>query len=206
MAVSSGYMAPEARRAFYAHMDAANIDLKAFTESFYHGLSFAHLEPVLDTLKWLKHETEVWLEVTTLLIPGRNDSEQEVERLCVWFASELGPEVPLHFTAFHPDFMMMDVPSTPAATLIRAREQGKAAGLKYVYTGNVRDVRGQSTCCPACGQQVIGRDGYEITGWQLDGAARCTACNERVPGHFDPEPGRWGARRRPLVLAAEESR
>ncbi len=206
VAVSSGYMAPEARRAFYAHMDAVNVDLKAFTESFYRELCFAHLEPVLDTLRWLKHETEVWLEVTTLLIPGRNDSEEEVEKLCTWFARELGPEVPLHFTAFHPDFMMMDVPPTPAATLTRAREQGKAAGLKHVYTGNVRDLRGQSTSCPRCWRQVIGRDGYEITDWQLDGQGRCKACKERLAGHFDPEPGRWGARRRPLDLEAEEFR
>ncbi|HVP61699.1 MAG TPA: AmmeMemoRadiSam system radical SAM enzyme [Myxococcaceae bacterium] len=205
VAVSSGYMAPEARQDFYAHMDAANIDLKAFTESFYRELSFAHLEPVLDTLRWLRHQTEVWLEVTTLLIPGRNDSEEEVEKLCAWFARELGPEVPLHFTAFHPDFMMMDVPPTPVATLIRAREQGKAAGLKHVYTGNVHDVRGQSTYCAACGQQVIGRDGYEITGWRLDREGRCSACKERLAGHFDPEPGRWGSRRRPLILAAQES-
>ncbi len=205
VAVSSGYMAPESRRAFYAHMDAANIDLKAFTESFYRGLSFAHLEPVLDTLKWLRHQTEVWLEVTTLLIPGRNDSEEEVEKLCAWFARELGPEVPLHFTAFHPDFMMLDVPPTPAATLSRAREQGKAAGLKHVYTGNVRDARGQSTYCAACGHQIIGRDGYEILDWQLDGEGRCNTCGERLAGHFDPEPGRWGSRRRPLILAADDA-
>jgi pyruvate formate lyase activating enzyme len=203
VAVSSGYMTPEARRDFYGHMDAANIDLKAFTETFYHEICSAHLEPVLDTLMWLKHETEVWLEVTTLLIPGHNDSEEEVEKLCAWFAKELGPEVPLHFTAFHPDFKMMDVPPTPAARLTRAREQGMAAGLKHVYTGNVRDVRGQSTYCAGCGQEVIERDGYEITGWQLDGEGRCNACEQRLGGHFEPRPGHWGAGRRPIFIVGE---
>jgi pyruvate formate lyase activating enzyme len=203
VAVSSGYMTPEARRDFYAHMDAANIDLKAFTETFYHKLCFAHLEPVLETLNWLKHETEVWLEVTTLLIPGQNDSAEEVDKLCSWFVKELGTGVPLHFTAFHPAFKMMDVPPTPPATLIRAREQAKAAGLRFVYTGNIRDVRGQSTYCAECGQRVIGRDGYEIVDWQLDAESRCYACDERLPGHFAAKPGSWGSRRRPLFLAVE---
>jgi pyruvate formate lyase activating enzyme len=201
VAVSSGYMAPAARSDFYAHMDAANIDLKAFTERFYRELCFAHLDPVLDTLRWLRHHTSVWLEVTTLLIPGRNDSEEEVEKLCRWFVKELGPEVPLHFTAFHPDFMLMDVPPTPPATLSRAREQARAAGLAHVYTGNVRDPRGQSTFCAGCGQVLIGRDGYEITGWRLDAEGRCSGCQARLAGHFDPAPGSWGSRRRPVVLA-----
>lgn len=203
VAVSSGYMTPEARREFYAHMDAANIDLKAFTETFYHKICFAHLGPVLDTLEWLRHETDVWLEVTTLLIPGHNDSEEEVEKLCTWFAKKLGPDVPLHFTAFHPDFKMTDVPPTPPATLTRAREQGKAAGLQHVYTGNVRDTRGQSTYCAGCGAEVIGRDGYDITDWQLDAEGRCTSCNAKLAGHFAPEPGHWGSRRRPIFLFDE---
>jgi pyruvate formate lyase activating enzyme len=201
VAVSSGYMAPEARSEFYAHMDAANIDLKAFTENFYRGLCFAHLDPVLDTLRWLRHHTTVWLEVTTLLIPGRNDSEEEVEKLCRWFVSELGADVPLHFTAFHPDFMLMDVPHTPATTLTRAREQAMAAGLRHVYTGNVHDPNGQSTHCTGCGRQVIGRDGYEITGWLLDARGRCQACETTLGGHFEAVPGTWGARRRPVMLA-----
>ncbi len=200
VAVSSGYVTPDARRDFYAHMDAANIDLKAFTEDFYHTVCFAHLQPVLETLVWLKHETDVWLEVTTLLIPGRNDSEDEIDKLCEWFSGNLGPEVPLHFTAFHPDFRMMDVPSTPAGTLWRAREQAKAMGLKHVYTGNIRDADGQSTYCAGCGQQVIGRDGYLITSWHLDVKGRCRGCKEPLKGRFGPMPGRWGERRTPLVL------
>ena len=195
VAVSSGYVAPEARRAFFAQMDAANIDLKAFTEAFYHETCFAHLEPVLDTLEWLRHETDVWLEVTTLLIPGRNDSEDEIQRLCAWLVEHLGPDVPLHFTAFHPDFKIMDVAPTPAATLRRAREQGKRAGLTHVYTGNIRDVDGQSTYCPRCDQPVIVRNGYTITGWRLDATGRCTRCGEELTGCFAPQPGAWGMKR-----------
>ena len=200
VAVSSGYMAPEARRDFYAHIDAVNIDLKAYTEQFYHKICFAHLAPVLDTLAWLRHETNVWLEVTTLLIPGQNDSEEEIEKLSTWCVENLGPEVPLHFTAFHPDFRMLDVRSTPSATLRRARDQGKAAGLKHVYTGNIRDVEGQSTYCAHCGQEIIGRDGYQIRGWRLDREGRCPGCHTAVAGHFGPTPGQWGARRVPLAF------
>ena len=200
VAVSNGYLAPQARRDFYAHMDAVNVDLKAFTEGFYHKICFAHLEPVLETLTWIKRETNVWLEVTTLLIPGYNDSEDEVAKLCAWFVENLGPEVPLHFTAFHPDFKMLDVPRTPPATLRRAREQGRSAGLKHVYTGNVRDVEGQTTYCAGCGRVVIGRDGYEITDWNLDAEGRCTACQRRLAGRFADAPGHWGWERRPVFL------
>jgi len=198
VAVSSGYIGPDARREFYAHMDAANIDLKAFTESFYHNVCFAHLEPVLDSLVWIRKNTRVWLEVTTLLIPGYNDSEEEIEQLCAWFVENLGSEVPLHFTAFHPDFKMLDVPPTPPATLRRARVQAKSAGLKHVYTGNIRDVEGQSTYCAGCGQLLIGRDGYEIIAWHLTSEGHCSACGQRLAGHFAPKPGHWGSRRAPL--------
>ncbi|MFM1767803.1 MAG: hypothetical protein RJA22_332 [Verrucomicrobiota bacterium] len=200
VAVTAGYMNPEPRREFYAHMDAANVDLKGFTEEFYHRLCFAELAPVLDTLVWLRRETQVWLEVTTLLIPGRNDSEAEVDQLCAWFRANLGPDVPLHFTAFHPDFQLPDVPPTPPATLARARQQALAAGLRYVYTGNVRDPEGQATRCAGCGRVLIGRDGYEVGAWGLDAHAACRACGARLPGHFDAEPGHWGARRQPVRL------
>lgn len=195
VAVSAGYITPEARRDFFARIDAANIDLKAFTNQFYEQLCFAKLEPVLETLRWLKHETKVWLEVTTLLIPGHNDSEEEVARLCAWFVRNLGPEVPLHFTAFHPDFKMMDVPPTPPATLSRARRQALKAGLHHVYTGNVSDVKGQSTNCASCGQLLIERNWYHLGRWNLDQNGCCQFCGARLAGHFDPEPGRWGARR-----------
>lgn len=198
VAVSSGYMTPVARRDFYPHIDAVNIDLKAFTENFYHQICFAHLEPVLDTLVWLTRETDVWVEITTLLIPGQNDSDEEIDKLCGWCVDHLGPDVPLHFTAFHPDFKMLDVAPTPSETLWRARQRGKARGLKYVYTGNIRDVEGQSTYCGGCGDVVIERDGYQITGWQLNDRGECRRCQEPLAGHFDPEPGRWGSRRAPV--------
>lgn len=200
VAVSSGYITPEARGDFFRHIDAANIDLKAFTETFYHGICFAHLDPVLDTIRWLVRETAVWVEITTLLIPGQNDTEDEVARLCDWVATEAGPEVPLHFTAFHPDFKLTDAPPTPPATLQRARAQGLAAGLKHVFTGNIRDEAGQATYCAGCGTAVIGRDGYTITSWDLDDAGCCAACGTRLAGRFDSGPGLWGARRRRVFL------
>ncbi len=200
VAVSAGYITPQARPEFFAHMDAANIDLKAFTNQFYEQLCFARLEPVLDTLRWLKHETKVWFEVTTLLIPGSNDSEEEVKQLCAWFVRNLGPDVPLHFTAFHPDFKMMDVSPTPAATLTRARQQALAAGIHHVYTGNVYDVEGQSTLCASCGRLLIERSGYHLDRWNLTANSGCKFCGARLAGCFDPEPGHWGAHRKPLVI------
>jgi pyruvate formate lyase activating enzyme len=204
VAVSAGYITPIARPEFYAHMDAANIDLKAFTEQFYHRLCFASLPPVLDTLRWLKHETDVWFEVTTLLIPGHNDTEDEVARLCDWFAENLGPDVPLHFSAFHPDFKLLEVPHTPAATLVRARRQALAAGLRYVYTGNVHDAAGQSTYCGGCGELLIERDWYTLGRWNLDAEGRCTSCGARLAGHFEARPGRWGRRRQQVFIETVE--
>lgn len=197
VAVTSGYISPGPRAEFFAEMDAVNVDLKAFTEDFYHKLCFAHLEPVLDTLKWLVHETEVWTEVTTLLIPGHNDGSEELERLTDWFAAELGPDVPLHFSAFHPDFKMLDVPRTPPETLARARGIARSKGLRYVYTGNVHDRDGDATRCPGCGEIVIQRDWYELLAWKLDGDA-CASCGHRIAGVFERTPGNWGARRQPL--------
>lgn len=206
VAVTAGYMNPEPRLEFYKYMDAANVDLKGFTEDFYHKLCFGELAPVLDTLVWLKRETNVWFEVTTLLIPGHNDSEKEVDALCDWFVKNLGLDVPLHFTAFHPDFKMLDVPPTPPATLSRARRQARAAGLRYVYTGNVRDVEGQSTTCAKCGELLIERDGYQIGRWHLDAEGGCESCGERLPGCFAPRPGNWGSRRQPVFLGTKLSK
>jgi pyruvate formate lyase activating enzyme len=202
VAVSAGYITPQARRDFFAHMDAANIDLKAFTSQFYERLCFARREPVLDTLRWLKHETKVWLEVTTLLIPGHNDSEEEIAQLCAWFVRNLGQDVPLHFTAFHPDFKMEDVPSTPASTLSRARQQGLKAGIHHVYTGNVYDVVGQSTTCASCGRLLIERSWHHLGRWNLRADGCCKFCGAHLAGHFDPEPGHWGARRKPLFIGS----
>ncbi len=199
VAVTAGYIQPEARGRFFGHMDAANVDLKAFSESFYRRMCAAHLDPVLDTLVYVKHETDVWLELTTLLIPGENDSEDEIARMCDWLVENLGPDVPLHFSAFHPDFRVLDKPRTPAATLTRARARAKAAGMHHVFTGNVFDPAGQSTFCPACGALVIERSGYTIGAWNLrDGA--CGACGAAIGGRFAATPGTWGARRQPVQI------
>ena len=201
VAVTAGYVCPEPRRELFAAMDAANVDLKAFSERFYRKVCSGGLEPVLETLHWLRHETSVWLEVTTLLIPGENDSTEELEAASRWFADHLGPDVPWHFSAFHPDYRMLETPRTPPATLTRAREIARAHGLRFVYTGNVHDPEGQSTRCPGCGEIVIGRDGYEITAWNLAGAGRCRGCETPIPGVYDGAPGTWGAQRRPVRLA-----
>jgi pyruvate formate lyase activating enzyme len=191
VAVTAGYIGEGARPEFFGAMDAANIDLKGFTDDFYRKLCTASLDDVLETLLYVKHETDTWLEITTLLIPGENDSSQEVGALSEWVAERLGPDVPLHFTAFHPDWRMRDVPATPASTLKHAREIAQAAGLRYVYTGNVRDEAGQSTYCHACGERVIGRDGYMITSWGLDAEGRCASCGEACAGTFAAGPGTW---------------
>jgi pyruvate formate lyase activating enzyme len=186
---------------FYAHMDAANVDLKAFTESFYRNVCGGHLQPVLDLLVYLKRQTSVWFEITNLMIPGENDDPAETRAMCEWILAELGPDVPLHFTAFHPDWKMMDRPPTPPATLRRAREIALEVGLHYPYTGNVHDENGGSTYCHECGARVIGRDWYEMTHWQLDESGRCLSCGARCAGVFAGPPGRWGARREPVRLA-----
>ncbi len=201
VAVTAGYVCPAPRIEFFEHIDAANIDLKAFSEGFYRNICGGHLAPVLDTLLYLKHETNVWFEITTLLIPGENDSNTEITAMCQWIAQNLGTAVPLHFSAFHPDFKMMDKPSTPATTLTRARQIAMASGLQFVYTGNVHDPEGDTTWCPDCGSPVIKRDWYELQGWQLDASGACAHCGYRIPGHFDAAPGDWGARRQTVRLS-----
>jgi len=202
VAVTAGYQCAEPRAEFYRHMDAANVDLKGFREEFYRQLCAGHLEPVLDTLRYLKHETDVWFEITTLLIPDQNDSDEELDALTGWVVSELGPEVPVHFTAFHPDWKMLDVPPTPAATLTRARRIGLANGLHHVYTGNVRDLEGGTTFCHQCGGRLIVRDGYTLRQWRLTAAGACPDCQTPVAGVFEGDPGSWGTRRQPVRLAA----
>ncbi len=182
--VSAGYITPEARPDVFRYIDAANIDLKGFTERFYHKLTFAHLEPVLDTLKWLKNETNIWFELTNLIIPGENDDPDETERLCDWVVENLGASVPIHFTAFHPDFKLTDKPRTPAATLSRARAIALSAGIQFCYTGNVIDDEGQTTYCPNCGRALIRRSWHDVVGYALqDNACSCGAV---IPGVFDP--------------------
>jgi pyruvate formate lyase activating enzyme len=202
VAVTAGYIGDGARPEFFSAMDAANIDLKGFTENFYRKLCTGSLDAVLDTLRYVKHETKTWLEITTLLIPGENDSSQEVAALSDWVMAALGPDVPLHFTAFHPDWKMRDTPPTPPSTLTRAQSIARSAGLRYVYTGNVHDEAGQSTYCCSCGERLIGRDWYTITDWRLDGQACCPSCGALCPGMFDASPGTWGARRAPILIAA----
>ena len=202
VAVTAGYIHAQARRELYAVMDAANVDLKAFTEDFYQRITFAHLKPVLETLEYLVKDTQVWTEITTLIIPGHNDSEAEIAKLSEWVFTTLGPEVPLHFTAFHPDFKMREVPATPPATLERARRQAMEAGLRYVYTGNVHHMEGDTTSCHACHAPLIIRDWYEVREYRVTPDGRCPRCAEKVAGHFDPGPGSWGRRRQPVVMTA----
>jgi pyruvate formate lyase activating enzyme len=195
VAVTAGYIGAQARKELFSVIDAANVDLKAFTEAFYQKQCFGHLQPVLDTLRYLKNETSVWLEITTLLIPGENDSVEEVARMCDWLAANIGVQVPIHFSAFHPDFKVLDRPRTPPGTLSRARKQALEAGIKHVYTGNVHDPQGQSTRCAGCSAEVIGRDGYTLGAWKLSETGHCIQCGQAMAGHFDPKPGTWGGRR-----------
>ena len=199
VAVTAGYISPEARDEFYKWIDAANVDLKAFTETFYRKLTQTHLEPVLETLRYLKHETDVWFEITNLMIPSENDSPEEIDRLCGWIVENLGPDVPVHFTAFHPDFKMMGHPPTPHETLIRARQQAIDAGIRYAYIGNVYDKDRQSTYCPSCGHVLIERDWHELGQYNLNGNW-CAGCGQLIPGVFEASPGSWGRRRQPIRI------
>jgi pyruvate formate lyase activating enzyme len=201
VAVTAGYICDEPRVEFYGHMDAANVDLKGFTEDFYRHVAGGHLQPVLDTLVYLRHETDVWFEITTLLIPGRNDSDAELHELSGWIAEHLGQDVPLHFTAFHPDFKLRDIGPTPPATLTRARSIALGHGLRYVYTGNVHDTAGSSTYCAGCGQRLVERDWYVLGEWHLTPDGACDRCGTPVPGRFDSAPGTWGPRRVPVQLS-----
>jgi pyruvate formate lyase activating enzyme len=187
-------------------MDAANVDLKAFTDEFYHKLCVGHLQPVLDILAYIHHETDCWLEITTLLIPGSNDSAEEINELATWVARELGPDVPLHFSAFHPDWKMGDVPPTPPATLTQARRIALDAGLHHVFTGNVHDSEGGTTFCPSCHAALIVRDWYDIRRYDLTPEGRCPHCQTAIAGRFGPALGHdgraFGPRRIPVHLGA----
>jgi pyruvate formate lyase activating enzyme len=201
VAVTAGYMCEAPRREFYRHIDAANVDMKAFTEDFYRRVTGGRLAPVLETLEYLKHETGVWFELTTLLIPGYNDGDAELDRMTRWVAERLGADVPMHFTAFHPDYRMLEVPPTPPETLSRARRIARANGIRYAYTGNVHDPAGGSTYCHGCGACVIERDWYMLGAWRLTGDGPCVACGTACAGRFGGPPGTWGARRLPVRLA-----
>jgi len=205
VAVTNGYISAAARRAFFEAMDAANVDLKGFTEDFYWKLSGGHLQPVLDTFRWLIHESAVWVEITNLVIPRANDSAHQLARMCDWIVEELGPDVPVHFTAFHPDFRLTDRGPTPPGTLAMAHEVARRAGVRYAYTGNVSDREHQSTYCPGCGRLLIERDGYDLGVYALRGGC-CGVCGARIAGHFDAAPGTWGSRRQPVRIVPAEPR
>ena len=201
VAVTAGYIHEAPRREFYAKMDAANVDLKGFTERFYKDLCAASLAPVLDTLVYIKAETDCWLEITTLLIPGENDGDAEVTELSQWVMRELGPDVPLHFTAFHPDHRMMGTPSTPMHTVKRARRIAMDAGLHYVYTGNIHDPEGGATYCPGCGTAVVARDWHAVSGYRINAASRCAACGTHIAGRFGEFSKAFGRKRIPVAIA-----
>jgi len=200
VAVTAGYICPEPRAEFYSHIDAANVDLKAFTENFYAKVCAGHLDSVLDTLVYIKTQTKVWLELTTLLIPGENDSASEIDAMTRWIRENLGTDVPLHFSAFHPDFKMLETESTPLSTLRRSREIAMKNGLHYVYTGNLRDLDGGLTLCSGCKRPVIARDRYAVTGWHLTESGNCDYCGTPCPGMFHASPGSWGNRRLPIAM------
>ena len=189
IAVTAGYITEQARKSFFQHIDAINVDLKAFTEEFYYRICGGELQPVLDTLNYLKHETDKWFEITTLLIPGKNDSIEEIKRMSQWILHNLGDNIPLHFTAFHPDWKMRDIPRTPHETLIQARQEALKLGLKYVYIGNVHDEKRNTTYCHHCNTALIARDWHQILQWNLDFDGRCLNCNTQLEGRFEGPPG-----------------
>ncbi len=203
VAVTAGYISPRAREDFFRHIDAANVDLKAFSERFYRRLCGGHLAPVLDTLCYLRQESQVWLELTTLLIPGENDSPAELHQLCAWVAEHLGVDTPIHFSAYHPAWRLQAPPPTPPETLCLARHIAMQQGLRFVYTGNLRDPEGNTTWCPHCQRALIERSGYQLGHWGLNAEAHCRHCGYPLPGHFAPTPGTWGARRQPVRLTEE---
>ncbi len=201
VAVTAGEVCDEPRAEFYRHMDAANVDLKAFTEKFYHQICASHLQPVLDTLVYLKHETDVWFEITNLIIPDANDSAEEIDEMTRWVVERLGPDIPMHFSAFHPDYKMRDRGPTPLSTLTRARKIAIRNGVHYAYTGNVHDAEGDTTFCHECDTALIRRDWYDLVDWKLTNDGCCPSCGTSCSGRFEPLPGRWGRHRQPVRLA-----
>ncbi len=204
VAVTAGYICEKPRDEFFAHMDAANVDLKAFSERFYRDLCGGQLRPVLDTLEYIATRTDVWLELTTLLIPGENDSADEIDKMTRWVAEHLGPDVPMHFTAFHPSWKMTDKPPTPPETLTRARDIAMANGVRYAYVGNVHDPSAAATYCPQCGALLIGRDWYHLTAWNLDDKGRCLKCGTACAGRYSSQPDSSGVRPMPVRLSKFE--
>ncbi|MEE3220960.1 MAG: AmmeMemoRadiSam system radical SAM enzyme, partial [Planctomycetota bacterium] len=200
VAVTAGYITEQARGPFYEYIDAANVDLKAFTEEFYFRITQSHIDPVLKTLEWLKKETDVWFEITNLIIPDANDSPDELRQMCDWILDRIGDLVPVHFSAFHPDFRMLDRPDTPHETLLMAHEIAQRQGLKYAFVGNVHDQQRDSSFCHHCGQLIIQRDWYQLGAYYMQGN-RCGHCGGEIPGVFADRPGDWGRRRLPVQIS-----
>jgi pyruvate formate lyase activating enzyme len=205
VAVTAGEITDAPRAELFRHIDAVNVDLKAFTERFYHRICAGRLQPVLETLAYIRHETDVWMEITNLVIPGENDSEEEIEAMSAWIVERLGPDVPVHFSAFHPDYKMLEHARTPPETLRRSREIARRNGVRHAYTGNIHDADGDRTLCHDCGRTVIRRDWYDLTEWGLDAAGRCPSCGTRCAGRFDETPGNWGRKRQPVRLSEFEA-
>jgi pyruvate formate lyase activating enzyme len=200
VAVTAGYICEEPRVEFFKYMDSANIDLKGFTDKFYKELTTSSLDNILETIEYVANETNVWIELTCLLIPGENDSNKEIQRMSEWIFDKIGSDIPLHFTAFHPDYKMLDLPRTPTQTLLRARQIALASGLKFVYVGNVHHEVGQSTYCTGCNAQIIGRDWHQLSQWHLDDHGACLNCGTQLSGVFDGQPGIWGRKRQQVKI------
>ncbi len=198
--VTAGYIEPGPRAELFGVMDAINIDLKGFTEEYYHKVCGGHLDRVLESIEWAVHESPAWIELTTLVVPGHNDSDAELTRMARWVIDHVGPDVPMHFSAFHPDWKMLDVSATPPQTLARARRIAMDAGVHFAYTGNVHDPDGDTTFCPSCQTPVIERDWYEILRYDLDPQGACPTCGTVIPGVFEVAAGTWGRRRLPVTL------
>lgn len=194
IAVTAGYISGQARPGFFEHIDAANVDLKGFSESFYHDLCGGSLQPVLDTLEYLVNKTKVWTEITTLLIPGENDSLEEIDAITRWIANKLGTHIPLHFSAFHPDYRLTQRPATSHSSLKQAWNIARKNGIKHVYLGNVQDNAHSATYCSNCGKLLISRIGYTLDQWHLNAEGHCKYCDCVIPGVFEDQPGNWGNR------------
>lgn len=179
--VSNGFMSRECLDALGDHIDAINVDLKCFTEEFYDEIAGARLQPVLDNLIHIKHTLGWWLEITTLLIPGKNDSSEELGRLTDFLANEIGTDTPWHISRFHPDYKMGDVPVTNGGSLNAAYEMGRKKGLKYVYIGNMPGLDRQHTDCPGCGREIINRTGFSAGRREIRGG-KCMHCGEPIDG------------------------
>ena len=204
VAVTAGYVMKEPREEFYAWMDAANVDLKGFTEEFYKKYTASSLAPVLETLEYIKKKTSTWLEITTLLIPGVNDSEHDLRAMTEWIVKTLGPDVPLHLTAFFPAHKMITHPYMPPEHLMHARKIALHSGLRYVYTGNIQDRHGQATYCHSCEKSLIGRHEFDITEWNLRGKGLCQFCGTACAGVFEEKPGVWGSKRLQIQLRTDK--